>query len=284
MQVDMHMHSSASDGALAPAALVALCAQERVRLMSLTDHDTMAGVPEAARAAEAHGVGLVPGAEISTLWAGQTIHVVGLGLDPASTGVAQFFADVSEKRERRGREMAAAFERLGIPGAYEGAVALAGGTTENLSRTHFALWLLQNGFIRNYQEAFDKYLSRGRPCSVDVAWPSVPAAVDFICAEGGIAVLAHPGRYKYESAWAEAALLDAFKQAGGRAIEVTSGSQGERANVHFAEAARQMGFLASTGSHWHSERSKRPLPGGQPALPNDLTPVWTALGFDARIE
>lgn len=282
MPVDMHMHSNASDGALAPEAVVSLCARQNVRLMSLTDHDTMAGVPAAAKAAESLGIRFVPGVEASTLWAGQTIHVVGLGLDPQSPGVAAFFADVSEKRERRGREMGAAFEKLGMPGAYEGAVELAGGKTDNLSRTHFGLWLLREGYIRQYQEAFDKYLSRGRPCSVDVVWPSVPEAVEFIRREGGIAVLAHPGRYKYQNAWEEAALLETFRDAGGRAIEVTSGSQGERANIHFADVAREMGFLASTGSDWHSERSKRPFPGGQPPLPRDLTPVWVEFGFAAN--
>ncbi len=284
MPVDMHMHSNASDGALKPAELVGLCARQGIRLMSLTDHDTMAGTAAARDAAKALGIEFVTGVEVSTLWGGQTIHIVGYGIDPESPGVAAFFADVSKKREARGREMSAAFEKLGMPGAFEGAVKLAGGSTDNLSRTHFGLWLLEKGYIRVYQEAFDKYLSRGRPCSVDVAWPSIPEALDFIRAEGGTAVLAHPGRYKYASAWEETALLETFQGAGGTAIEVTSGSQGEKANVHFAEVARQMGFLASTGSDWHSQRSKRPMPGEQPPISHDLRPVWTLWGYPTSFD
>lgn len=278
MAVDLHMHSNRSDGASPPAALARLCRENGVVLMSLTDHDTMAGTAEAAEAARALGIGFIPGVEISSLWAETSIHVVGLGIDPASaTAKARFEASLG-LRERRAREMAAAFERLGIRGSYEGACALAQNKA-NISRTHFARWLLNEGHVPNYQAAFDHYLAQGCPCYVPTRWPAVAETVAFIHSEGGVAVLAHPGRYRLPVAWGIEALLEHFKDAGGDAIEVTSGSQPPEDEPFFAAAAKRFGFLASTGSDWHSARSSRPTPGRQDPLPPGLDPVWTRFGY-----
>ncbi len=276
MIVDLHTHSNVSDGALPPAELVRLAHANGVTLMSLTDHDTMDGIHAAHREADALGMGFIPGVEVSSRWGGRTIHIVGLGLDSENAGVDEFFRDVCLKRDRRGRLIAEKFDAMGIHGAYEGALALAG-NKDNLSRTHFANWLHENGHVETYQDAFDKYLKAGRPCCVEVDWPEVAEAVRFIRDQNGIAVLAHPGRYRFTEDWMIGALMEDFKKAGGEAIEVCSGSQTADDDVRFAQAAREMDFLASTGSDWHSLRSSRPTPGTQPQLPKDLKPVWQYL-------
>lgn len=282
MYVDLHMHSNCSDGALSPEELVALCAENGVRLMSLTDHDTMEGSTRARVAAQARGIAFINGIEISTLWGGSGIHVVGLGLDPESPGLAQFLSGTSGKRLERGQAMDEKLAALGIHGALEGALRFADHST-SLSRTHFALWLLEAGHVKTYQEAFDRFLRPGRPAYVDVAWPGTEEAVKFIVREGGVAVLAHPGRYRFAAEWMHDELLRAFQAAGGEAIEVTSGSQPREADVLYAQRAREMGFLASTGSDWHSARSPRPGPGLQPTLPTGITPVWTRFGFPENL-
>lgn len=276
MRIDLHMHSNVSDGSLSPAALVELVQNEGVELMALTDHDTMEGVPAAAAAAAAAGIGFIPGVEVSTGWGGQVIHIVGLGLDAKSAGLDAFFKSVCAKRDERARLIGERFDEIGIYGAYEGALSLAD-NKENLSRTHFAHWLLQTGHVDTYQGAFDRWLKVGRPCCVNVAWPKLDEVVSIIHDAGGIAVVAHPGRYHFREDWMTDSLLEEFKALGGEAIEVSSGSQSLDDNRRFAEAARTMGFLASAGSDWHSPKGIRPLPGSQPEIPGDLTPVWRVL-------
>lgn len=280
MTIDLHMHSNASDGALPPEAVVDLCALIGVELMSLTDHDTTTGLAAAAAQAKRRGIGFVPGVEASASYGGQSIHIVGLGIDAESETAAQFFADVAAKREARGRRIGEIFaERFGIEGAYEGAVKAAGGT-KNLSRTHFASWLHEQGYVATYQAAFDKYLRNGAPCAVGSIWPSVPEVVDGILRSGALPVLAHPGRYRFQNSWELYELIKCFERAGGVGIEVTSGSQPAAADAAMADIAADLKLLASTGSDWHSLRSARPLPGTQPMFPKRLSPVWQALGFD----
>ncbi len=274
MLVDLHMHSNCSDGALTPEEVVALAAKNGVELMSLTDHDTVIGIGRARAEAARRGIRFVSGVEISSRWGGKGIHVVGLNLKTEGPAIEDFFKDVVTKREKRGRIMGERFEDIGISGAYEGALSLAG-NKDVLSRTHFALWLHQRGIVSTCQEAFDRYLKPGCPCSVDVDWPKVEESVAFILAQGGVPVLAHPGRYHFADEWMAVELLRHFKTAGGVAIEVCSGSQTRADDVRLAVLAREMDFLASTGSDWHSVRSKRPEPGTQPQLPAGLTPVWT---------
>lgn len=272
--MDLHTHSCASDGELSPEKLVELAAKNAVTLMALTDHDTMLGTPAAMRAAAAHGIRMVTGVEITCEWGRRNIHVVGLNLDPVADGLADFLAGICRMRDERGHRMDEAFARLGIKGAYEGALAHTRNPM-NLSRTHFAKWLFESGHVETYQQAFDRYLANGRPCAIRADWPHLTTVVDRIRAAGGVAVLAHPGRYTFEASWMNDELLKAFKAAGGAAIEVASGSQSEAANAHYAEAARRLGFLASTGSDFHSFSGCRPQPGRQPQVPAGLTGVWT---------
>lgn len=274
MIIDLHMHSNVSDGKLSPADLVRLVHANGVELMALTDHDTMDGVRQASAAAEELGVGFIPGVEISTGWGGRVVHIVGLGVDPDAPGIDAFFSSICTKRDRRGRLIGERFEQLyGIRGAYEGALSLAD-NKDNLSRTHFARWLMQEGVVKEYQEAFGRFLKTGRPCCVDIDWPGLTEVVDVIHNSGGVAVIAHPGRYSFSESWMLDEFLKAFRDAGGEAIEVCSGSQSRDADVFFADVARRMDFLASSGSDWHAPGTVRPMPGTQLQIPEDLTPVW----------
>lgn len=277
MSVDLHTHTNASDGTLSPESLVALARDSGVTLLSVTDHDTVAGCLRAREASLAAGIDFIDGVELSVLWAGKLLHVVGLGIDPKDEGVCERFREMARLRALRGKRMGEAFERLGFAGAYEGALRLAGGGPETLSRTHFATWLLEKGVVARYGEAFDRYLGEGKTAYVEALWPDLATGVAFLRKHGAIPVLAHPGRYKWKEPWQVDVMLDAFLEAGGIGIEVTSGSQSLAANEFFANVARERKLPASTGSDWHSDRSPRPRPGCQPALPPDLTPVWTLL-------
>ncbi|WP_410098878.1 PHP domain-containing protein [Sutterella wadsworthensis] len=278
MTIDLHMHSNVSDGILPPAEVVRLCAGNGVKLMSLTDHDTMKGIEEARAEAERLGIAFVPGIEISTRWGQKSIHVAAYNLNPNTEAFKAFFKGVDKKRIERGERMGKLLAACGCKGAFEGAMALAV-HPGSLSRTHFAQWLLDAGYVENYAQAFDKYLKPGKPGYVQIEWPEIRDAVRFVKSEGGTASLAHPGRYNLKEGWMIDELLTAFQGAGGEAIEVASGSQTRDDDALFAAKAKQYGFLASTGSDWHSPRSPRPTPGSQPQVPADLTPIWTKFGF-----
>lgn len=274
MRVDLHMHSDASDGALAPDELMKLACSCGCGIVSLTDHDTLSGNALAAETAAELGMKFISGVEISSLYADKTIHVVGLGLDPKSATVLEFFSESGPKREARARVMDERFREFGIEGALEGALKFAG-SMETLSRTHFARFLVEVGHVAKYEDAFSKYLRDGGPCHVPTKWPSVGEVVEFIGRNGGVPVLAHPGRYKFSSSWMIEELIKLFKDSGGAAIEVSSGSQPSSMNEYFAAAARRFEFLASTGSDFHAPGSIRPNPGMQEQIPADLTGVWT---------
>lgn len=274
MRVDLHMHSNASDGALSPAEVMRLASSCGCGIVSLTDHDTFGGSMQAAKTAGELGMKYISGVEISSLYADKTIHIVGLGLDFESPSVLGFFSESGPKREARARIMDERFREFGIEGALEGALKFAGGI-ETLSRTHFARFLVEAGHVAKYEDAFSKYLKDGGPCHVPTKWPAVADVVEFIRTHGGVPVLAHPGRYKFQSPWMIEELIRHFKESGGDAIEVSSGSQPRSTNEYFADAARRLELLASTGSDFHAPGSIRPNPGMQDQVPADLTGVWT---------
>lgn len=198
--IDLHMHSNASDGILPPAEVVRLCAGNGVKLMSLTDHDTMKGIEEARAEAERLGIAFVPGIEISTRWGQKSIHVAAYNLNPNTEAFKAFFKGVDKKRIERGERMGKLLAACGCKGAFEGAMALAV-HPGSLSRTHFAQWLLDAGYVDNYTQAFDKYLKPGKPGYVQIEWPEIRDAVRFVKSEGGTASLAHPGRYNLKEGW-----------------------------------------------------------------------------------
>ena len=270
---DLHAHSTYSDGLLAPAALVARAAGRGVDVLALTDHDDTGGLAEAAAAADACGLTLVAGAELSVSWEVHTIHVVALAIDPANRVLDDGLAAIRSGRDARARRIGESLARAGIPGAYEGARRYV--TSERLiSRSHFARFLVEAGHAREVKDVFRKYLTVGKPGYVAHAWASLPDAVAWIHAAGGLAVLAHPGRYKVTATGMRRMLSD-FRAAGGDAIEVLSPSHTAAQCAEYATHARTFGFLASAGTDYHGPGESWLDLGDLPDLPTGVVPVWS---------
>ena len=270
---DLHNHSTCSDGLLTPTQLIELAARTGANPIALTDHDTVEGLAEARAAAQSLGVVLVNGVEISVSWGETTLHIVGLDIDPEAEALAAGLQGIREGRLERGRKIAAALGRLGIEDAFEGAHALAQNKTM-LGRTHFARHLLQRGAVKNMQAAFDRYLIKGRPAYVAHEWARLEDAVTWIRAANGVAVLAHPGRYKLRRDEMRE-LLARFKDMGGAAIEVVTGSHTREHYATYRKLAMEFGLAASRGSDFHGPGESSFEPGRLPQLHESLTPVWS---------
>ena len=273
--VDLHCHSTISDGVLTPDAVARRAAERGVTLWSLTDHDEVSGLKLARQTAESLGMGFISGVEVSVTWAGQTVHIVGLGIDDTNPVLLEGLRNTRAGRADRARRIGENLALLGMPGAFEGAATFAG-NPELISRTHFARFLVQAGFCSTVQSVFDRYLSDEGPAHVPMQWARLESAVQWIHAAGGVAVIAHPGRYHYTPVQF-GALFDAFKDLGGEAIEVVTGSHAPHQYAIYAQVARDYGLMASTGSDFHSPSESRHDLGSMPALPADLTPVWQSL-------
>ncbi|TAL76637.1 MAG: PHP domain-containing protein [Burkholderiaceae bacterium] len=272
LNVDLHCHSNVSDGVLGPDALARRAHDNGVQVWSLTDHDELSGLTDAGEAARALGMVFIPGVEISATWAGQTVHVVGLNINPEHSALRSGLAAIRADRLSRAGEMAQRLDVLGIQGAYDGALRYAG-NPELISRTHFARFMVDRGVCTSMQDAFDRYLGGGKPAYVRVRWASLADAVSWILQAGGRAVLAHPGRYVYTATQFDA-LFDDFQQLGGQGIEVVTGSHRPAQYRQYADVARHYGFLASRGSDFHAPKESHVDLGGLPPLPAGLTPVW----------
>ena len=275
LNADLHCHSRVSDGTLEPEALAARAKANGVDLWALTDHDEIGGQQRARTAAHALGLPYLTGAEISVTFAGITVHIVGLGFDPDHPALMQGLADTRDGRIHRAQAMADGLAKAGIADAYEGSLTYAG-NPELISRTHFARYLVEMGYCASTHEVFRKYLVEGKPGYVEHRWASLGDAVQWITQAGGIAVIAHPGRYKL-SVNAEYALFTEFKAHGGRGVEVITGSHTSADFIKYADAATEFDLLASRGSDFHSPEESRVDLGALPALPARLTPVWEAL-------
>ncbi len=272
LNVDLHCHSNISDGMLAPAAVAARAKANGVDVWALTDHDEVGGIPEARAAAADLGLQYVPGVEISVTWAGQTVHVVGLHIDETNETLVQGLAATRSGRERRAHQMAAQLAAAGIPDAFEGALKFVG-NPDLISRMHFARYILELGVCADIPEVFRNYLTDGNPGFVPHRWATLQQAVGWIRGAGGIAVIAHPGRYKF-SELEFGAFFDEFKRFGGAAMEVTTGSHTVDQYAQYAKAANQYGLLASRGSDFHGPGESRVDLGALPALPDGVVPVW----------
>lgn len=273
--VDLHCHSTFSDGTLTPEELAQRAYDNGVRLWSLTDHDEVGGQERAVLAAKKLGMDYITGIEISVTWAERTVHIVGLGFDTNNQTMADGLNRIREDRTSRAHLMGDKLASLGIPGAYEGALALAG-NPDLLSRTHFARYVVDQGHCHHMQEVFDKYLADGKPAYVAGAWASLDESVDWITQAGGVAVIAHPGRYKYSSN-EFSNLFKSFKLMGGKGIEVTTGSHTPDQYLQYANVAKHYDFYASTGSDFHSPEESRIDLGRLPELPSGLKPIWEYL-------
>jgi 3',5'-nucleoside bisphosphate phosphatase len=273
---DLHCHSTVSDGTLEPEALAARAAANGVQLWALTDHDELAGQRRARNAALAHGLAYLTGTEISVSFAGETVHIIGLGFDADDAALHDGLARTRGGREARAREMAAGLAQVGIPGAYEGALKYVG-NPELISRTHFARFLVEAGHCADTSEVFRRFLTTGKPGYVEHRWAKLGEAVGWITRAGGVAVIAHPARYSRFSPTEEYALFTEFKAHGGRGVEVVTGSHSAAEALKYADMALEFDLLASRGSDFHAPGESRTDLGGLPDLPGRLTPVWQAL-------
>lgn len=268
---DLHNHSTASDGELAPAALVAHAVASGVEVLALTDHDITLGLDEARREAEAAGIGFITGVEISVNWHKYLVHIVGLRFDPAHPELQRGLSGLREMRIERAEEMGRRLEKLGCTGALAGAQAYTHGGV--LSRTHFARFLLDQGYVKTLQGAFDRYLGQGKPAYVGSEWATLEQAVSWISLAGGQAVIAHPGRYNM-TATKLRTLIEEFKACGGVGIEVVSGSQDSVHTRNMAQLARRHELYASRGTDYHGPSQTWLNMAALPLLPEGCVPIW----------
>jgi len=275
LNADLHCHSVVSDGTLTPEALAQRAAANGVELWSLTDHDEVGGQHRALAAARAHGMKYLTGAEISVTFAGKTVHIVGLGFDADDEALRDGLAATRGGRGERAQEMSEQLARVGIKGAYEGALRYVG-NPELISRTHFARFLVESGVCRDTGEVFRRFLTDGKPGFVPHRWATLGDAVRWITQARGIAVIAHPARYPF-TANEEYALFTEFKSHGGQAVEVVTGSHTAAESVRYAQTAREFDLAASRGSDFHSPDESHTDLGQLPYLPGELTPVWELL-------
>lgn len=271
---DLHCHSTASDGALSPTELVQRAHQCGVTSLALTDHDTVSGLSEAQAAATATGIKLIPGIELSTSWQNKCFHIVGLGIDPAYPPLREATRNLQIMRIERAEKIADKLEKKRIPGALEAVKKAAG--EGMITRTHFADFLLSQFHVSTQQEAFDRYLGAGKAAYVPTIWAEMELAVSWITQSGGVAVLAHPLRYKLTASWMKR-LLAAFKEAGGLGIEVVTGRYNSDEINLAAGYAKRFELAGSAGSDFHSPTNQWVELGRLAPLPENIKPVWELL-------
>ncbi|MCG7870953.1 MAG: PHP domain-containing protein [Candidatus Thiodiazotropha lotti] len=278
---DLHSHSTASDGTLSPRALVQRAAEAGVEVLALTDHDTTAGIDEASEAAQSCGLVLIPGVEVSVSWNRQTVHLVGLNVDPHDPNLNGGLQRLRDFREWRAEEIGRRLDKAGISGAYEGARSLAEGGL--VSRTHFARFLVRSGIVEDERKVFKRFLVSGKPGHVPGAWASLEEAVGWIHAAGGQAVIAHPARYKMTRSKLRQ-LLKTFVALQGDGLEVVSGSHSRDDYINMAKHAKDFDLMASAGSDFHCPQNPWIELGRLPGLPEGCKPVWQNWNLSAQTE
>lgn len=282
LDYDLHCHSTTSDGTLTPTQVVERAFERGVKVLALTDHDDIDGLAEARSAAESRGMVFVDGVEISVSWRKHTLHIVGLGIDPGYEPLRLGLQSVRSGRLARAGKMADELAKVGIGGVLPGALRYA----ENpnmIGRTHFARYLVEAGHCKDVKSVFNRYLATGKPGYVPHQWASLADAIAWIAGSGGIAVLAHPGRYMVgrhsmgKTTMRE--LLAEFVELGGRALEVVTGSHTLEQYAEFARYAEEYGLLCSCGSDFHGPNESYRDMGRLPDLPLGCRPVWQALSI-----
>ena len=271
---DLHCHSSASDGALSPTELVQRAQQPGVTVLALTDHDTTMGLAEAGSCAEKLGIRFINGIELSTNWQNKSLHILGLNIDPNYLPLATATLQLQKIRQERAKKIAEKLEKKRITGAFEAVQKAAG--TGMITRSHFADFLLSQFHVSTQQEAFDRYLGKGKSAYVATEWADMTVAVNWITEAGGIAVLAHPLRYNLSASWMKR-LLTAFKKAGGQGMEVITGRTNPDEIKLLTNYARQFELVGSVGSDFHNPSNPWLELGRLAPLPSDVPPVWELL-------
>ena len=275
LNADLHSHSNVSDGTLAPEVLAERAHANGVEVWALTDHDELGGQQRARDAALALGMGYLCGTEISVTFAGETVHVLGLGVNVDNVALQEGLAATRAGRRQRAQEMADGLARVGIPGAFEGALHYVS-NPDLISRTHFARFLVDSGVCSDTHSVFRRYLTQGHPGYVVHRWARLGDAVRWIVGAGGMAVIAHPARYRFTPT-EEYALFTEFIALGGEGVEVMTGSHSQSEQLKYADTAQEFGLFASRGSDFHSPTESRVDLGSLPDLPGKLRPVWDAL-------
>ena len=275
MNADLHCHSVVSDGTLTPEELAVRAKANGVELWALTDHDEIGGQDRALAAAHANGMKYLTGTEISVTFANKTVHIVGLGFDAHDAQLVAGLHQTRGGRSERAQEMSEGLAKVGIHGAYEGALKYVG-NPELISRTHFARFLVEAGVCQDTPEVFRRFLTEGHPGFVPHRWASLKDAVQWIVQAKGMAIIAHPARYGFTPN-EEFALFTEFKNYGGEGVEVITGSHTPAEYVIYADMAQELDLFASRGSDFHSPNESRIDLGTLPWLPGQLTPVWEAL-------
>jgi predicted metal-dependent phosphoesterase TrpH len=268
---DLHCHSLASDGALSPTELVQRAHEQGVTSLALTDHDTIAGLAEAQTAALTSGIQLIPGIEFSTTWQNKCLHIIGLGINPDFPPLREATVSLQAMRMDRAEKIADKLEKKRIPGALEAVKKAAG--QGMITRSHFADFLLSQFHVSTQQEAFDRYLGAGKAAFVSTTWNEMELAINWITESGGIAVLAHPLRYKLTASWMKR-LLGAFKESGGLGIEVVTGRYNADEIKAVASYATRFELAGSVGSDFHNPTNPWVELGRLAPLPENITPVW----------
>ena len=271
MLADLHCHSLKSDGDLSPSDLVDRAAEQGVTMLALTDHDTINGLAEARARAEMHNIELISGIEFSSVWNGIGIHVVGLGFDETHPEMLAAIARQEDCRLQRAKTIAERLEKLGIKGIWAKAEAIANGA--QIGRPHFAQALIDMEKVSNMAQAFKRYLGAGKPGDVKTLWPDITEVVGWIREAGGVAVVAHPDKYKMTNTKLKS-MLKAFAEAGGNGLEVVSGATEVTFSRRMVEICNELGFLASQGSDFHGPRPWSEL-GKFTKMPEGVNPVWT---------
>jgi len=271
MIIDLHSHSTISDGTLTPSELLAHASKQDVDVLALTDHDSVDGLEEAAIAATELGIQLINGVEISTSWNGQTIHMVGLGIDPTYQPLLDGLQKICEFRLWRAEEMGRRLAKKRIEGGFEGAKSFAKGGL--IARTHYARFLVDAGYCKDIREVFKKYLVPGKPGYVPGKWADIEEAVSWVRGAGGIPIIAHPARYRI-TAGRLRKLLSEFKKAGGLGVEVVSGSHNEDETRTMANTVKKAGLLASQGSDYHGPENTWVELGRLRPMPDSCKTVW----------
>lgn len=272
MLIDLHSHTTASDGQLTPTELVNRAANRQVNILAITDHDSVDGLLEAKQAIEEKSLklNLINGIEITTNWLNHEIHVVGVNIDPNNAALSELIELQKEKRESRAIEMGRRLAKANIEGVYEGAKALAGEGA--ITRAHFARYLVEQGVAPTFQKVFDKYLSRGNTGYVPHNWVDIEYAIEVIHQAGGQAILAHPNHYHLSNKWMRRLFME-FKDAGGDAMEVAMGQQSPQVRLQLAMWSKEYNLLASQGSDFHFVGRWRDL-GKALHLPEIAQPLW----------
>jgi predicted metal-dependent phosphoesterase TrpH len=271
---DLHCHSTASDGSLTPTELVQRAKNNGVTNLSLTDHDTTAGIIEAQTTADKIGIKLIPGVELSANWENKTLHIIGLNIKPDAPKLSQGIENLQATRTERAEKISMKLAKKNIDGALEAVKTLAG--KGMITRLHFANFLVANHHVPTQQKAFDKFLGKGKPAFVTTQWPELEKTVSWILESGGIPIIAHPLRYKLSANWMKRLLL-AFKDMGGEAIEVVTGRSNAEEIYVSGKYAKKFGLAGSIGSDFHSPDNVWVELGRLAELPSDINPVWNLL-------